>query len=95
MTFDNVIVKICVQFSGYNPEPGKTGPHSKPSESGFEWERRGSEMSELLTERESGTAGARDMELASTKLVLIGLRVHLFPSRTQKLSSGASTIVCG
>ena len=29
------------------------------------------------------------------KLVLIGLRVHLFPSRTQKLSSGSSTIVCG
>ena len=52
-------------------------------------------MSELSTERESGTAGARDMELASTKLVLIGLRVHLFPSRTQKLSSGSSTIVCG
>ena len=26
---------------------------------------------------------------------LIGLRVHLFPSRTQKLSSGSSTIVCG
>ncbi len=52
-------------------------------------------MSELSTERESGAAGARDMELASTKLVLIGLRVHLFPSRTQKLSSGSSTIVCG
>ena len=52
-------------------------------------------MSELLTERKSGTAGARDMELVSTKLVLIGLRVHLFPSRTQKLSSGPSTIVCG
>ena len=31
----------------------------------------------------------------SEKLVLIVLRVHLFPSRTQKLSSGSSTIVCG
>ena len=32
---------------------------------------------------------------AYEKLVLIVLRVHLFPSRTQKLSSGSSTIVCG
>ena len=31
----------------------------------------------------------------SEQLVLIVLRVHLFPSRTQKLSSGSSTIVCG
>ena len=73
----------------------KHGPRSKPSASGFERERRGSGMSELSTGRESGSAGARDMKLASTKLVLIVLRVHLFPSRTQKLSSGASTIVCG
>ena len=35
------------------------------------------------------------MEFVSTKLVLIGVRVHLFPSRTQKLSSPSPTILCG
>ena len=29
------------------------------------------------------------------ELVLIAVRVHLFPSRTQKLSSSAPTILCG
>ena len=38
---------------------------------------------------------AKDMKLVSTKLVLIAVRVHLFPSRTQKLSSLAPTIVAG
>ena len=39
--------------------------------------------------------GGKDVKFASTKLVLIAMRVHLFPSRTQKLSSFAPTIVTG
>ena len=36
---------------------------------------------------------AKDMELASTKLVLIAVRVHPFPYRTRQLSSLAPKIV--
>ena len=36
---------------------------------------------------------AKDMELASTKLVLIAVRVHPFPSRTRQLSSPAPKIL--
>ena len=36
-----------------------------------------------------------DGEEPSKKLVLIAMRVHLFPSRTQKLSSSAPTILAG
>ena len=38
-------------------------------------------------------AEAKDMELASTKLVLIAVRVHPFPSRTRQLSSLAPKIL--
>ena len=34
-------------------------------------------------------------KLDDIQLVLIAVRVHLFPSRTQKLSSLAPTILCG
>ena len=44
-------------------------------------------MSELWPKAE-----AKDMELASTKLVLIAVRVHPFPSRTRQLSSPAPKI---
>ena len=43
-------------------------------------------------------AKAFDIEVVQshrTELVLIAVRVHLFPSRTQKLSSFASTILAG
>ena len=36
---------------------------------------------------------AKDMELASTKLVLIAVRVHPFPYRTRQLSSLAPKIL--
>ena len=62
----------------------------EPSEAGFD--RRGD-----ATERMSFGVytEAKNVKFASTKLVLIAMRVHLFPSRTQKLSSFAPTIVAG
>ena len=45
-------------------------------------------MSELSPEAE-----AEDMELVSTKSVLIAVRVHPFPSRTRQLSSFAPKIL--
>ena len=45
-------------------------------------------MSEL-----SPQAEAKDMELVSTKSVLIAVRVHPFPSRTRQLSSLAPKIL--
>ena len=45
-------------------------------------------MSEL-----SPKAEAKDMELVSTKSVLIAVRVHPFPSRTRQLSSLAPKIL--
>ena len=45
-------------------------------------------MSELLPQAE-----AKDMELVSTKSVLIAVRVHPFPSRTRQLSSLAPKIL--
>ena len=62
-----------------------------PSEiqrSGFARERRHSEMREF-----SPKAEAKDMELVSTKSVLIAVRVHPFPSRTRQLSSLAPKIL--
>ena len=56
--------------------------------SGFDLERRHSEMSEL-----SPQAEAKDMELVLTKSVLIAVRVHPFPSRTRQLSSLAPKIL--
>ena len=60
----------------------------KAQRSGFDSERRRSEMSELWPKAE-----AKDMELASTKLVLIAVRVHPFPFRTRQLSSLAPKIL--
>ena len=41
----------------------------------------------------SPKAEAKDMELVSTKSVLIAVRVHPFPSRTRQLSSLAPKIL--
>ena len=61
---------------------------SRAQRSGSARERRHSEMSEL-----SPQAEAKDMELVSTKSVLIAVRAHPFPSRTRQLSSLAPKIL--
>ena len=66
----------------------KPRPQLEAQRSGFELERRHSEMSEL-----SPKAEAKDMELVSTKSVLIAVRAHPFPSRTRQLSSLAPKIL--
>ena len=53
----------------------------------------GSNPVRVTTKERARGSGAREKKI--DELVLIGMRVHLFPSRTQKLSSSAPTIVAG
>ena len=60
-----------------------------PLDTAFSW------CYNFLAVREQTLFDIKDGESHPYELVLIAVRVHLFPSRTQKLSSLAPTIVAG
>ena len=73
-------------FQGISKYPDKIATQR----SGCDFERRNNGISEPWT-----LGRGEGYEVCSDELVLIGVRVHLFPSRTQKLSSLAPTILAG